>query len=78
MHSMVVAARGFAVEFSVAMHIRLKVAVHALHPVGDMDVVQVNSLGEFVRIVGLDDVVVRIQANGPGGPFLKTARKIQP
>ena len=61
MHSMVVAARGFAVKQAVAVHVRIEVAIDALHPIGQVDILQVDRLGELLRIVVRDDLVVEVE-----------------
>ena len=50
----------FPVKQAVAVRVDVEVAVHALHPVREMFVLEMNGLGEFLRIVGRDDVFVAV------------------
>ena len=50
-----------AVEHAVAVHIDIEMAIDALHSVREMHVFQMNCLGEFLRIIVRDLVVVEIE-----------------
>src|ERR1043166_3076583 len=51
----------FAIKLPVAVHIFLEMAVRALHSVREVDVFEVNRLGEFIRIVVWNLVVAQIE-----------------
>ena len=50
-----------AVELAVAVHVHFEMAIDALHSLREMDVLQVNRLREFLRIVVRDFVVAQIE-----------------
>ena len=49
------------VQLSIAVNVLLEVAVHALHSFLEVDVLQVNSLVEFVRVVGGNDFAISVE-----------------
>ena len=51
----------FAVELAVAVDVEKEMAVDALHAAGEMNVVQVNCLGEFLRIAMRDRAIVEVE-----------------
>jgi len=53
----------FSVQFSVAVTVLFKMAVNAVHPLFQMNIFQMNSLLEFVRIIERDWVAIFIQKN---------------
>ena len=50
-----------AVKHAVSVDILFEMAVRALHPVREMDILQVNGLRELLRIAVRDFVVVEIE-----------------
>ena len=50
-----------AIELPVAVHIVFEMAIHALHAMRQVHVLQVNGLREFVRIVVRDFVVAQVE-----------------
>ena len=67
----------FSVEFAVAVTVLLEVAVDAVHPFFQMDVLEVHRLPEFVGIVERNRLS-SLSSRLPLRSCLKTARKIQP
>ena len=50
-----------AVKHAVAVHIEIEMAIPALHPFGEVHILQMDRLGEFVPIVVVDLVVLEIE-----------------
>jgi len=54
-----------AVKFAVAMHVGQKVTVHAVHPLGQVNVFKMDGFGELLRSVVRNDVIIQIQQIAP-------------
>ena len=67
-----------AVELAVAVVVLLEVAVHAVHPLLEVDVLQVDGLLELLRVVGGAPACPAASSRLPFRSCLKTARKTQP
>ena len=50
-----------AVKIAVAVHVEVEVAIAALHPAREVDVFEVNRLGEFLWIVVRDLRVAEVE-----------------
>ena len=59
----------FAVKQAVAMHIRLEMAIGALHSLGEMRVFQMNGFGKLHRVIVRNDFVVEIEQIALGDLF---------
>ena len=65
----------FAVEFSIAMRILLKMAINTLHPFLQMDVFEMHRLREFVGIGERHDLAVTIEQVAFAVAFVDRAKE---